>query len=281
MTELRLWEPMLTGSLQDRWRQYYEHVRTTLYVIENEVSFTPLLFACESAMISGEDPERIPWPEKIASMEAIWEKKERIEIAREMRSARRDKNPAKLEEARRRLKDMKFPIPQWVEDFNLNDTMIADSCINSKERRGEIMNPIIPNMSLCRLKMEPKWRTSTYLGSKMGSPSARHVKHLAKLWEKAVLFGVRRLLDGPVKAPVEARQIFAWAMHDVFISFQPFKDGNERTARVMIQLIRRELDLPPVFISQSDMTFHRKRIRLFRTDFFLPLMRAYRYIDDL
>jgi len=236
---------ILNGTLRERWLQYEDYVRLTLPVIEKEIPFTPALFACESALISGEDPARIPWPE--------WRTKHLDKAASQ---------------------DEKWDEPTWSADFMINDVTVADSCITSRGRRHDIMHPMIVNMSLCRNRMEPKWRKTTYLGSSTGFPAAKHAERLVRYWRMAVLRGAERL----VGTSDESRQIFAWATHDAFISFQPFKDGNERTARMMLQLVRRELELKPVFISRHDMTFHRERIRLFRTGFFAPLMEYYGFM---
>lgn len=226
------------GTIQDRIRLYGEYVAATADEIEH-MATDPLAFACESALISGEDPERIPWPGKYT-----------------------------------KAQETELP---WIAEFKINDVMLAESSINSRGRRGFVPNPIIINMPLCRDRLYAKWRTSTYLGTRTGFPAPRYAKELVRRWQRVVMIGAQSLED----APIRDRKAFAWAMHDAFICIQPFKDGNERTARLMLQFVRRELDLEPVFISRDDMTLHRERIRLFRQEIFMPIMRKYCYIAVL
>ncbi|MFZ2556049.1 MAG: Fic family protein [Minisyncoccia bacterium] len=226
------------GTLQDRIRSYGEYVAASMDMIEHAAT-DPLSFACESALISGEDPDRIPWPGKYKEYQEV---------------------------------DM-----PWITEFKINDVMLADSCIKSRGRRGNILDPVIINMPLCRNRQYAKWRTSTYLGTRTGFPAPNYAKELVRRWQRVVMVGARSLAG----ASKRDRIVFAWTMHDAFICIQPFKDGNERTARLLLQVIRRELDLEPVFISRDDMTLHRERIRLFRKEVFMPLMRKYKYISDM
>lgn len=227
------------GVLQDRMRSYGEYVAATSAMLEHTSKVDPLLFACESAFISGEDPDRIPWPGK-------YDSKQDTDLS-------------------------------WIAEFKINDVMLAESCINSRGRRGFIPDPVIINMPLCRNRRNAKWRTSTYLGTRTGFPAPNYAKELVNRWRRTVVLGEQNLRG----ASVVSRRVFAWAMHDAFICIQPFKDGNERTARLLLQVVRRELELDPVFVSRHDMSLHRERIRLFRQEIFIPLMQRYQYISDL
>lgn len=268
-------ELQLSGGSTERWEQYREYVLMTLPIIEEDTPFTPALFACESAMISGEQPDNIPWPDRIARMKKDWEMAEDVEIGRSMAWARHENDRAAEIEAHQRHKEKKFPVPQWVEDFNLNDLLVATSCLSSAGRQRDIMHPMIANMPLCRHRLEPKWRNATYIGSNTGFPAARYVKRLTEMWRKIALLGARKL----ERATPEDRKVFSWALHDAFLSIQPFKDGNERTARVMFQLVRRELELPKVFFSRHSMIYHTSRVKAFRSGIFIPLMVERQYMS--
>lgn len=235
------------GALQDRMRAFGEYVVLSAELIEHP-NPDPLTFACESALISGEDPDKIPWPNVVDQM------KKEVES-----------------------KGDKWGEPPWIAEFNINDLMLAESCIRSRGRRGYIPDPVMINMPLCRNRLYAKWRTSTYLGTRTGFPAPKYAKELVRKWQRVVMIGAQSLMG----ASKRDRIVFAWTMHDAFICIQPFKDGNERTARIMLQYVRRELDLEPVFISRDDMTLHRERIRLFRQEVFMPLMRRYHYITVL
>lgn len=265
----------INGTPRERWYQYHRHVESMLPLLESREKFTPLMFACESAYISNEDHETIPWPFLIRRLKKEWEVQERKEIAAQFREARSLKNEYLLEAAKQRKKEMKFPLPQWAEDFKLNDEMIAESCLNSKGRRREIMHPLVINMSLCRIRTEAKWRNATYIGTNTGFPHARHIRKLVDVWIRMALVGARKL----EKASDIDRSVFSWALHDAFLSIQPFKDGNERTARALMQLVRRELDLPTVFFSRRSKGLHQSRIRTFRAEIFMPLMERHGYLE--
>lgn len=268
-------ELQLSGGTKERWFQYREYVIFNLPFIEENIPFTPELFACESALISGEEADTIPWPDKVARMKKEWETAEDIDIDETLSWAHRENDNALIIETEQRRREKKFPVPQWVEDFKLNDILVATSCLTSKERQREIMHPKIANMPLCRNKLEPKWRNASYIGSNTGFPAARHVERLTELWMKAVLAGARQL----EKSSENDRRVFSWALHDAFLSIQPFKDGNERTARAMFQLVRRELELPKVFFSRTSMIFHSSRVKAFRSGIFIPLMRQYKFLS--
>jgi hypothetical protein len=105
-------------TVSDGIKKYREYTLSTFGIIEQKRKFTALEFACESALISGEDPAFIPWPSTIAQLKAEAEKK-----------------------------GEKWDEPSWVSDFRINDLLIAESCLWQGEPRKDIVAPVIINMS--------------------------------------------------------------------------------------------------------------------------------------
>lgn len=148
---------------------------------------------------------------------------------------------------------------------------LAESCLTSHDRG--VMDPCIINNELLSNR-ETEWREGRIIAMRVVQPAGKYSEPLTKFWMRLAESGRIQLAGRP-----EADRIaFAWMMHDLFICIQPFESANERTARLLIQLVRHSLDLPPIMIRAEDSVFHDSRLDFFRWDLFLPLARQYGFL---
>ena len=181
-----------------------------------------MIFACESALMSGIPQDELPWKLTYSKAE-------------------RDANP-------------------WIDDFERNDLAVTEACLYpSGERR--MIHPMAINGPLCRDVLKTKWRTGVDLGADVELPPGVYVKRLTTRWMKIAKTGALFAIRGTV----HERQTFAWAMHDLFMCIQPFRDGNSRTARLLLQMVRRHVGLEPVLLFTSHRETHRDRLKFFRS----------------
>lgn len=151
---------------------------------------------------------------------------------------------------------------------------IAESCLTSGSK--DVMHPSIINDELLS-NTETEWRDGRIFAMRIIQPPGEYSERLTDFWLSLANAGRRQLLAEP-KRPEEDRIAFAWMLHDLLICIQPFCNANERTARLMLQLVRHSLELPPIMLRAENMVFHDSRLDYFRWNLFLPLMRHYGYL---
>lgn len=167
---------------------------------------------------------------------------------------------------------------QWTDDrldrkyrqFKVH-VAIAEACLCS--HATEIMHPSIINDEL-HGNSETQWRDGTIMAMRIIQPRGELSEMLSDRWLALASSGISQL----AQRPESDRIAFAWMMHDLFICIQPFKSANERTGRLLLQLLRQRLGLLPIMIRAKDMMFHESRLDYFRWNLFLPLMRRYGYL---
>jgi hypothetical protein len=163
----------------------------------------------------------------------------------------------------------------WVREFFENDVSLAETYLALGEPTGRIANPVYINMPLCRDKLKAGWRVTSDRGTDSAMPPGIHGRLMLRIWRLTVTEGIRALAS----RPTHEREAFAWAMHDAFLFLRPFRDGNGRTARLLLQAMRRELSLLPAYIDKEQRKIHRERAKFFNKELFVPYLRGKFSID--
>lgn len=145
---------------------------------------------------------------------------------------------------------------------------LAKTCLNWKNHDRPV-HPLIINTSLC----EPSLASRSPLRGGMPHgmwgilPQAADIPALLEQW-MGYVESARAL-----SVPPNDRAIFSWLLHDWLICLQPFQMLNDRTARLMLQVIRRRFGLEPLLVRYDNMIFHEKRLAHMRHRIFIPLLR--------
>lgn len=154
-----------------------------------------------------------------------------------------------------------------IVEFFENDHVLAEVCMSDA---GKIIPPEILNASLCRNRMNIRWRTGNDLSIESDLPDGGYSKELTRFWtSSAEIFGkhMRNFPEGD-------RRAYAWAMHHAFLCIKPFSTGNSRTARLCLQMCRTNVGLNPIAFRSTDLTKMRMHLETFRNSIFIPLMRS-------
>lgn len=157
----------------------------------------------------------------------------------------------------------------WIRDFFTNDYDLAMTYLKCDPPTGKVANPIVINMPICRDRQRARWRATSDRGTDSAMPSGIHGKVLLIHWYRIARHGIRRLRT----ASDTDKAVFVWAMHDAFILLRPFRDGNGRTARLLVQQMRRELKLYPARFKAEDRQIFRERTKFFNVHLFVPYLR--------
>ena len=97
-------------------------------------------------------------------------------------------------------------------------------------------------------------------------PVARYLPALLNEWDVWVQDGLHSLHT----APEEAKDAFAWKVHDELICLRLFKDNNGKTARLMLNNARQHLGLPWKIVYNEHADAYYERVERYRTEVFLP-----------
>lgn len=130
----------------------------------------------------------------------------------------------------------------WLRAFFDNDVTLAEIVLRPRRPLGREVNAVCINAPLCGHRMSPRWRTTWSNNLQAVIPQGINGKVMYDEWCKVVRRGswfYRHAEDTD-------RRAFAFAMYDAFIYLRPFRDGNGRTARLVIQYILQELRLAPI-----------------------------------
>lgn len=204
--------------------------------------------------------------EDMNRMDRINPKAAALEFARESEEIR-GYSPADLPEHE---KDISLVRDQAIRRFKVHVT-IAEACLTSYADR--MMHPLIINDEL-HGNQQTAWREGSVSVMRVIQPSGKHVRALTDFWVALADKGATQVSW----RSENDRIAFAWLMHDLFICIEPFKSANERTARLLLQVMRRMLNLPGLFVRKDDMPFHEMRVNLFRMNIFMPEMRRLGYL---
>jgi hypothetical protein len=131
---------------------------------------------------------------------------------------------------------------------------------------------VIAHMEVCGYRLKPKWRTSNTAKRGRTTPAGRYSQKMVELWEIFAEIGLRELKD----ATPRTKMVFCAALHDALIVLRPFIEGNARTARLVVQPIRRQLGLYPMIYRKDDEIFHESRIDTFH-DVLAPVLQRYNF----
>ncbi|MFZ2887127.1 MAG: hypothetical protein WA021_04885 [Minisyncoccia bacterium] len=135
-------------------------------------------------------------------------------------------------------------------------------------------SPSLINDALRGSDGEVWWRDGLRQGTWDFLPRPEYVEILMELWleyEQEVVATYAQALE-------DQREAISWALYDLFIGIEPFSGANDRTARLLLQSVRRRIGLEPVLIRQMHGRYHEKRFVFFRDTIFVPLMRDYQFI---
>lgn len=158
----------------------------------------------------------------------------------------------------------------WLGEFLANDVAMTEAFLRQRKGRLIALDPVYVNMSICRTRLHAEWRTSSDKGDETSIPPGVHGSTILAAWVRIVRDGMRYVED----APEPDRRVFAWAAHDSLNCLRPFRDGNGRTARLIVLHVRRGLSLPPIMFERSHRTVHRARTRFFNEHILTPYIRA-------
>jgi hypothetical protein len=159
----------------------------------------------------------------------------------------------------------------WVRDFFTNDVAVTEACLWIRPPLNHVLNPSSINSALCRGHGQVRWRTSSDRGVETSIPAGIHGKKMVRMWRHVATLCIRH----SNKASALEKQTIAWMLHDAFLFLRPFRDGNGRTARLVIQDLRRELGLLPVFIHYEQREIHRERTKLFNRTLLIPYLQQH------
>lgn len=157
----------------------------------------------------------------------------------------------------------------WLEEFDRYDVSVAEAYLTLRKPRGTTVNPLIINCAICRVQRSAKWRVSSDRGTDTSIPPGVHGRIMLLEWRRMVSRGTRYMRN----RSDQEKRVFAWAMHETLIFLRPFRDGNGRTARLVIQDIRQELGLLPIMFEESQRLVHRERTKFFNRECLIPYLR--------
>ncbi len=103
-----------------------------------------------------------------------------------------------------------------------------------------------------------------YVGSRMLLPASQVPMMLGEWWH------CLKSIDWPKqsKADPADRESLAWKAHDHFVCIHPFDDGNGRTARLVLNMVRTKLDLPWHIVWNKDVSRYFDAIRSYEDNVF-------------
>lgn len=159
----------------------------------------------------------------------------------------------------------------WVREFFDNDVAVAEACLWIRPPLNHVINPVSINSTICHLHGQVRWRTSSDRGVETSIPAGIHGRKMVRMWRHIAALSIRRSIE----ASFLERQTLAWMLHDAFLFLRPFRDGNGRTARLVLQDMRRELGLLPVVIHEEHREIHRERTKLFNRTLLIPYLQQH------
>jgi hypothetical protein len=104
-----------------------------------------------------------------------------------------------------------------------------------------------------------RWRKGTSTANRPMPPAAE-AEPLFRAWEQ----WVDSTIVSVASDRIEEQERFAWTVHDTLLCIRPFKDCNGRTARLALNDVRRQLNLPWLTILDSDARKYLEHLDRFR-----------------
>lgn len=96
-------------------------------------------------------------------------------------------------------------------------------------------------------------------------PHPAFVPDLMRKWERLCREVLRTSL------PRDVRKAVAYAiLHHELLSIHPYEDGNGRTARLVLNVIRLQLGLPWLIIRSGYRGYYYRDIRTYQEEYFQP-----------
>ncbi|MES2225736.1 MAG: Fic family protein [Patescibacteria group bacterium] len=136
--------------------------------------------------------------------------------------------------------------------------------------RGELLDPLHIHSLLCRgTSMEGfggKKRTCNVCVGKYDMPRWREVTRLLNLWRGTVQYYDKRMKDAPKKE----RERIARILHELFLCVHPFEDGNGRTSRLILNMLRLRWGLEWLVVENRRKGFYYRQIRHTQDTIFRP-----------
>lgn len=148
--------------------------------------------------------------------------------------------------------------------------------LGSNEPR--LTNPIIFNAAICCTSGAARWRTGIPAEFR-GLPKAEACRHLHRRWWKRVLAEMpdRPLPEGENGDAQLAARI-CMQLYAEFLCIRPFRNGNGRTALLVLYMLRRYAGLPVTLIQYETAPELGEFVRNYRKSFFLPRMQPYGFM---
>jgi hypothetical protein len=141
-----------------------------------------------------------------------------------------------------------------------------------------LTSPIIFNAAICCTSGAARWRTGIPAEFR-GLPKAEACRHLHRRWWKRVL---HEMPDKPLPLGMSGDANLAaricMQMYAEFLCIRPFRNGNGRTALLVLYMLRRYAGLPLDLIEYERAPQLGEYVRNYRKSFFLPRMQAYGFM---
>lgn len=135
-----------------------------------------------------------------------------------------------------------------------------------------LTNPIIFNAAICCTNGAAKWRTGIPAGMS-NLPKGEACKFLHHRWWRRVQ---REMIPanehGDVSGDKNLAHHVCMELYAEFLCIRPFRNGNGRTALLVLYMLRRYVGLPLWFIDYEQAPKLTQWVDRYRTDTFLPHM---------
>jgi Fic family protein len=151
---------------------------------------------------------------------------------------------------------------------------LAAALIVSHQRRDDLPHPatlhrkLAHNTEMDRHGGIYRTRGMDLVGprGRTACPEARYVPELMGWWETCA----RQFTDEKGMDPKEGARV-AFILHHAFLCIHPFRDGNGRTARLVLNSLRLAHGLPWLTIKETQSQSYYARIAAFERECFRPL----------
>jgi hypothetical protein len=103
-------------------------------------------------------------------------------------------------------------------------------------------------------------------------PDAVFIRKMLLEWIDDAQGGLKDNVSGQGTECISSIEQFTWTMHARLICIHPFRAGNDRTARVILNHLRGLLELPVLIIDSADSKAYLRRVNEYRENHFIPAM---------
>ncbi len=137
-----------------------------------------------------------------------------------------------------------------------------------RSHEPKMVNPLIFNVAICGTNGAVRWRTGIPAEFK-GLPKAEACPHLFHRWWRRVDSEIQGIRDRSCEPEKDEYCKNAYAD---FLCIRPFRNGNGRTALLMLYMLRQYVGLPLQVVEYEDAPKLADFVRHYRKTNFLPAM---------